>query len=360
MIKILFLIIVFIISGCSNKVASTSTDENTTSLNSNQENDDIAKENIVENSNVYINNLTGINIDENLFNNRPVAVVINNLEKSLPQSGIGQADLYYEVLAEGGITRLICIFKDINSQKIGPIRSVRDYFLNFIVDTDSILVHHGGSPKGYSEISNQKIDNLDGIELEGKTFWRDANRYKKRDMKEHSSYIDSNNIIKSIEMKKYNSKINNPQEGMFDFYDKFTTPENKEIVNNIKLKYSKFHTSYFQYNNNLGTYRRFQNDNIQLDDQTNKQLEVNNIIIQYVNVKNIQDDDLGRIEVKLTGEGKGYLLTGGTIQPIFWEKKSKTDKTEWFNTSKEKLKINKGKTWICVFPINGQIEKNTI
>jgi len=119
--------------------------------------------------------LTGLPTEKPVVNCRPVAVVINNHHKALPQSGIGQAAICYEVLAEGNITRIVAVFHDFDAQKIGPVRSARPYLLEFAADYDAIFVHHGGSPRGYDLIEESGIADLDAMRL-SEPFWRDPER----------------------------------------------------------------------------------------------------------------------------------------------------------------------------------------
>ena len=134
-----------------------------------------------------MNPLTGHYIDEDLAWRRPLAVVINNINQALPQSGIAQADVIYEVLAEGGVTRLVAIYKEMDAEKIGPVRSTRHYFLDFALNHDAVLVHHGGSPQGYAAISNMGAANLDGMHIV-RAFFRDPARAAIPRMIEHSSF----------------------------------------------------------------------------------------------------------------------------------------------------------------------------
>ena len=102
---------------------------------------------------------------------RPYAVMINNNHAAWPQCGVQDAYLVYEIIAEGGITRMMALYKDQDTAKIGSIRSARHYFLDYVNENDAIFVHWGGSPQAYSKLSS--MDHLDGIALEGSVFFRD-------------------------------------------------------------------------------------------------------------------------------------------------------------------------------------------
>lgn len=291
--------------------------------------------------------LTGEYIDEEKAVLRPFAVTINNLHKALPQSGIGQADILYEVPAEGEITRIVAVFQYFDAEKIGPVRSARDYFTYFALDNDAVYVHHGGSPTGYAAIKNRGINHIDG--MRDNAFWRDKERMNKAGMYEHSSYTDAEGLKKSAEAKGYRDKYEG--EPMFSFYDEETVPEG-ENADFVSIPYSYYQISQFKFNSQTGLYERSQSDMPQIDDITGEQLSVKNVILQEAPIYVISGDEAGRREVSLVGSGKGTLVTMGRKQNITWSKDTYYSPTKWFDEKGNPLELNKGKTWICVCPEN--------
>ncbi len=297
---------------------------------------------------------TGLPIYESYKLILPKAVVINNLQKALPQSGISQADIIYEVLAEGDITRLIAIFQDFNSAKIGPVRSTREYFADFAIDNGAVLVHHGGSDAGYSVLKTYKLNNLDGMALEGKTFWRDQARVKSLGM-EHSSYTDTERLNAAMTQYKYNQTIKD--EPRFEFYENKSNVQEAEPASTITVAYSASQNGVFKYDSEKNVYWRFQGrgQDKHIDEENGEQLSVTNVIIQLVSMNVIAGDSAGRRAVGLVGQGKGYLATNGTYIPIKWKKDSHNSPTVWMFEDGKPLTLNKGKTWINVFQQNGKL-----
>ena len=111
-----------------------------------------------------INPLTGLPMEPEYENDRPVAVMFNNLKAAQPQLGISQADIIYEVPAEGGITRMLGVFQSLEGVgTLGSIRSSRPYYLELALGHDALYVHAGGSPEAYKDIPAWGVDNMDGV-----------------------------------------------------------------------------------------------------------------------------------------------------------------------------------------------------
>ncbi len=306
-------------------------------------------------SNKAVSMLTGEYIDKELAAKRPYAVVINNMHIAKPQSGISEASLFYEVLSEADITRIIAIFQGAQAEKIGPIRSTRHYFLDFALDNDAIFFHYGQSPQAEKALKDLKINNLNGI-YDSKTYWRDPKRSSVPKMLEHSAYTDAEKMVEGVERNDYRQEIRDSYKPMFEFYDTLTAPKNGIEAQKVTVPFSKAYTSSFEFDKKTGLYNKFDGDKPHLDEET--QLTVTNIIVQNVKMHVIAGDDAGRRDVQLISSGEGYLITNGKYIPITWKKTSHESPTQWFDSDGNKLTLNKGKTWICVYDGNITFEPN--
>ncbi|SET41186.1 Protein of unknown function [Natronincola peptidivorans] len=303
-----------------------------------------------------INPLTGLWIDEEAAKRRPVAVMINNIKVALPQSGISQADIIYETLAEGNITRLVAVFQDFDAEKIGPIRSTRHYYLNFAFDHDAIFVHHGGSPQAFEAIKNLTPANLNSLSyLESIMAWRDPVRSRKRGMYEHSLYTSAEGIMKAWETVGYRSEPRGDLPSKLNFAEEEWIPTG-EKAETVVVPFSKDYISTYQYDNDTQSYKRYQLNDAHIDENNNQQLEVKNLIIQYANIRVIPGDTEGRRDIELIGSGNGVYITNGKAIPITWSKSAHNAPTQYRDANGNKLKLNKGKTWISIFPNNREIE----
>ncbi len=295
-----------------------------------------------------LSKLNGYYIDEAIAKRRPMAVVINNRQVALPQSGIRQADILYEVLAEGNITRLVAIFQDFDTQKIGSVRSARHYFIDFAYDYDAVFVHHGGSPQAYDLIAKNKVNDLDGMKLEGKTFWRDPARAAIKSMYEHSSYTNAERILSAIEAAGYRNVLNEDLDVGFTFLSRFAKLMGAEDANYIRVPFSNEYVSIFEYDKEKRLYYKWNSEKKHIDEETGDQLSFSNLLIQQTRIFAINGDTAGRREVDTVGKGKGYYMTAGGYVPVLWEKKSQKEPTRWYFENGDPIRLNRGKTFICV------------
>jgi hypothetical protein len=279
---------------------------------------------------------------------RPYAVMINNHNKALPQSGIAQADIIEEVLAEGDITRLLAIFTITDAKKIGPVRSARHYFVDMALDYDAAFIHHGGSEKGYDILNALRIDRLDGMTYGGVYLWRDPARVNVPGMYEHSSYTDALNLSKAMDYLKYRKTLSDTYKLGFGFLENPGRIAQSLAATKITVPYTQHVSSEFTYDVTTNKYYKTTGGKSHIDDQTGEQLAFENVIIQYATISLIPNDDAGRRDVKLVGQGSGLLATGGGYVPIKWSKASHRDPTVWQFESGADMLVNKGKTFIAI------------
>ena len=283
---------------------------------------------------------------------RPYAVMINCHNNALPQSGLQDAYIVYELLVEGGITRMMALFKDVDVEKIGSVRSARTQYLDYVYENDAIYMHAGGATDALNRIKNEGISDID---VDGVYGFRDANLGRPT---EHTLFTSTNLIKKGISNKSINSKTSkgNLLTYQADSID-FNKYKNKEVANNISIKYSNYRTSSYKYDSNKKVYIRYMNDTSNTDLVTGKQYEVKNIIAYSVKHTTYEFDGYyGYQKIDNVGSGEGYYISEGYAIPIIWEKSSKNAKTIYKvkETGKE-LVVNDGNTYIQIYPTSGSL-----
>ena len=308
--------------------------------------------------------LTGLPIPEEGEFLRPVAVVINNHSRALPQSGISEAEIIYEVLAEGNITRLVAIFHQLEADRIGPVRSTREYFTDFALDNDAVLIHHGGSPSGYARIRSLGVPNLDGMVLEGTTFWRDPERRRIPALIEHSSYTGAAEIEEAlyrrgIRRERYEDDgigfEFNLYELSFDALARATGGEFRPCLE-LTVPFSSAYARRFVYDPEYSKYAVYNAHGPHIDENTDEQLMVANILVQNVRSRVVPGDEEGRREVTTVGSGTGYLATAGGIVTVRWERDSHQSPTRWYFINGSPVLLTPGQIWICVLQDTAEIQ----
>ncbi len=285
--------------------------------------------------------LTGEWVKPEIAKKRPVGVMINNIDISWPQSGISKADVIYEMTCEGGITRLLALYTDYSGlDKIGSIRSARQYFVMKALEHDAILSHVGGSTYGLQAIKDYNVDDIEG--LYESVYYRSEDRYAP-----HNCYISADGIDESIASHGYRRDHEDSYVPSFYFNEEDKDLASGEKCTFLDVRYNSFTEPYYEYDEKNKVYSRYEYGMAHVDDQTDIHLTFKNIIIVITDVNGMPDGKYN--DVTLNGSGKGYYVTNGKIIPITWKKDGDYSKTEYFTEDGNKLLLNPGKTFVQYF-----------
>ncbi len=298
----------------------------------------------------FINPLTGLLSDVDLSNKRPVALMINNIKRATPQHGITDADILYEVLAEGGITRLLMVVTEYEDLGIiGAIRSTRPYYLDYVLGMDAILAHAGGSDDAYTKIDTVGVLSLDGVRMNlGNMFYRDE--WRKENMGyEHSLMTTGERIVSGIKKKKYDTNHDESFENTMEFVDYGTRVDlDGKAATHVKLKYSGSQIVDLIYDESTDKYLRYQfNGYAHIDKNNGEQLTFDNIVI--IRTEMSVYDASNHLDVRTTGTGKGYFVAGGEYIEITWSKKDIYAPLIITDKNGNIIEYNRGKTFISIF-----------
>lgn len=300
------------------------------------------------------NELTGLPIDEEYVNKRPIGVMINNLEGAQPLLGVSDADLIYECPVEGGITRLLAIFKNPKGiQKIGSVRSARPYFINIAQGLDAIYMHIGGSVQATEMLNSPDIDSFSLGSYED-MMWRDPTR-KANLGYEHSALTSGDRLIKGIEEAGVRETLKTDNKFKQSFSSTNSQIEAGNIAQNVEVVFSSYKSTVFKYNNEKETYMIYQFNKPQMDDNKNVQNSKQNVIIIKADVTTINpENDLKAVQIIGNGEGQ-YISKGKTIN-IKWSKASAKDPIKYTTNNGSELIMIPGQSYICVVPLDAQVD----
>ncbi|BCN30583.1 DUF3048 domain-containing protein [Anaeromicropila herbilytica] len=347
-----FIIIVFVMSGCKKKEklitkedsiietntpspTVTPTEEPSPSPTTDPHRDEVESK------------LTGLYVSKSVASKRPYAIMFNNIKVASPQSGTSEADILYEAIVEGGITRLMGIFEQAKSDRIGSTRSARHYFVSIADEYDAIYVHFGQTKYATAKMKKLGINDLSGLSGIGTTvFYRDPSIKAP-----HNAFTSLKGLLKGTRILGYRTKYNSSYEGHFKFYDADTDLTSDKVVNKLILNFSNYTSPYFTYDKQNKCYLRYQFGVPHIDANTKKQLKFKNIIIQLVREWNIDRKGYQTMDIE-NASGEGYYITNGKAMKITWKKNEATRKMRYYSEDGSELKINAGKTYIAIFPNN--------
>ena len=289
--------------------------------------------------------IKNIKIVDQFSKSRPIAVMINNNHAAWPHAGLGDAYITYEIIAEGGITRLMAIFKDKDTSKIGSVRSSRPYYLDYALENDAIYVHYGYSDDAKNDISMLGVDNINGLTNEN-VFWRDTSLNKAR---EHTAFT-------SMEKQKGYDRDTNKKLLLKYSVDEIDLSEKEDAAkaDNIFLKYSNYTNSSYEYDSENKVYKRSMSGTAHVDAITGDQYTYKNIIVAPL--KNYSYDSYGRQKLENIGTFDGYFITNGYSVPITFSKDSRDSQTVYKYKDGSVVKFNDGNTFIQITPLGEEIK----
>lgn len=295
-----------------------------------------------------VNPLTGeADFPADAVGKRPIAVMVENSPEARPQWGLSTPDVVIEGVVEGGITRMMWLYANVNDiPKVGPTRSARHDYVELAEGLDAIYVHFGGSTYAYNTIKNDKVDDIDGM-YDGKYFARDKSRNV---ASEHTAYTTGDKLQSAIENMEIRTEAKDGYTTPFTFAsEKRTLPGG--ACTSVLAVFSGNYKHTFKYNTQDGLYYNYMNSK-EMKDADGTTMAVANVLILYTDVSSVSGSSSGHKDWDLTG-GTGVYVSNGTYQNIKWSKGSSSDATSQLKLTDESgatLQLNTGKMWIGFVP----------
>ena len=286
--------------------------------------------------------------EENLY---PIAVIIENLVEARPQSGLSRASLVFEAEAEGNITRFLAFYQSVLPEKIGPIRSAREYYLVLAKEMgDAMLMHHGYSPQALVAIETWPVRSL---QRGAAPYWRENPRNVAI---EHTLYASGKEVVKKGLELGWEGKSANFY--VWQFKDDATAYSAMPQATTIAYDfwYPGDFSAEWTYDSATNDYFRFMGyDSVgksvpHIDETTNQQLKVKNLIVQFATETKIAGDDKNRLDYEFVGSGKGYVFIDGRAIEVTWSKAERDARTKYYDMNGSEIRFNRGKFWVSVLP----------
>ncbi|MBI4948061.1 DUF3048 domain-containing protein [Candidatus Berkelbacteria bacterium] len=297
---------------------------------------------------VYYSLLNGAVVSKTAVNSHPVAVMIENSKAARPQAGLIDADIVYEAVTEGGITRFMGIFSSSYPAKSGPVRSARSYFIDWLSDYDAFYAHAGGSPKALARIREYKIKDYPHS---SDTYWREP---KAGVAIEHTLFANIANIYKyGVQKKKWPATYETKS---WIFKDPAT---GSDAAGDITIDFSKSSSFkvVWKFDATTNTYSRIMAGIAHKDRTTGKQLSAVTIVAMRVthsaNAPYAGSGKESEWNMTTIGSGKASVFIDGKEIKGTWKKPSRLERLRFYDETDKEITLNRGKIWIEVVPQEG-------
>jgi hypothetical protein len=306
---------------------------------------------------------------DNWVTRRPLAVMIENHSEARPQSGLSSADIIYEAVAEGGITRFMAIYLcNLSDVQVGPVRSARTYYLDWLSEYDALYAHVGGAntpgpADALSQIIKYGILDLNQFSIGFPTFWRDYQRLGHSVATEHTMYSTTQKLWDVGAKRGWTAK----NEDGKSWGDSFVPWKFKDDAKELGATGSRIEVNFWQsygdyavrweYDVTCNCYKRTNGDSPHLDLNNNQQLTTKNIVVQFERESNANDGYPGNVHLlyKTIGEGKALIFIDGKVVEGKWVKSSRLARTKYLDSSGKEISFNKGVIWIETVPEGAKV-----
>ena len=299
------------------------------------------------------NLLTGVpDLTDGAIGKRPVAVMVNNVSYAMPQYGVGQADIIFEIPVEGDATRFMALYGDYTQvPQICPIRSCRYYFPALSQGFDAFYVNWGIDDTMADYLEALNMDQIEGITNTGGLFGRDQDRLNQGYSLEHTGYFDGTKLVSYIESQGLRTDLNEDKKGpafQFNGLEEQLKPEGSDCTS-VQINFGA-QSSQFTYDAENKVYLKQINGDAQVDGKTGEQLAFTNVFVLETDIS--VRDSVGHKEIDWDGgtDSVGYYVSNGGVQKITWSKDYNNESSylRFYDESGQEISINRGKSYIAL------------
>lgn len=289
----------------------------------------------------YYSLLTGEEVQNKTAVTKPVtAIMIENSPDARPQSGLKKAEVVYEAVAEGGITRFLAVYQQKKPQLIGPVRSLRMYYLDWATPYDASIAHIGGSYKALQVVRGGGYRDIDQF-FNPQAYWRATDRYAPHNVYTSFGKLDTLNASKGF-------KTSDPK----PFEREARKTDSNLNARTVNLNISgPTYNSVYTYDKKTKEYLRNQAGAPHLDREEG-QIRAKVVVALMVSMQQVMEDGY-RESIKTSGKGTAYIFQNGHVSRVTWSKPSRASQLSFADAEGKPFKLEVGKTWISAIPTNG-------
>lgn len=289
----------------------------------------------------YYSKLNGIQVAAQSDLSKPVtAIMIENSPDARPHSGIKQAEAIYEAIAEGGITRFLVLYQQHKPQLIGPVRSLRMYYVDWLAPYDASVAHVGGSHASLQEVRNGGYRDIDQF-FNGGSYWRAGDRRPPHNVYTSFERLDALNASKGYKSSNFTSLTRTDGKA-----------NDKPNATSININFSSsWYNTHYDYDKASNSYLRSIGGQPS-NDREEGRLAPSVVVALHVNETTVMEDGW-RQSIVTTGTGKATVFQNGTVAEYTWRKNGRKNPLEIIDSAGKPVALNRGQTWIAAVPNSG-------
>jgi DUF3048 family protein len=292
---------------------------------------------------VYYSPLTGKVVSDAASTKQAVTgIMIENSPDARPQSGVKDAGIVYEAVAEGGITRFLALYQQEKPQLIGPVRSVRMYYVDWVAAYNASVAHIGGSAAALKEVRNGSYRDIDQFFNAG-SYWRANDRYAPHNVYTSFEKLDALNKAKGYTESNFTG---------FTRVDGKASAKPDATKVTINISGPAFNTSY-TYDPATNKYARFL-AGVPHTDREQGQITPDVVVAMKVDTSLVMEDGY-RESITTIGNGEAIIFQNGTAQTVTWHKPAKTSPITFTDAAGKDVPLVRGQTWITAVPSTGSV-----
>lgn len=282
---------------------------------------------------------------------RPILVLVDNHPSARPQAGLEDACVVFELLAEGGITRLMPVYVHARPERVGPVRSARHYFLDFALGMDALIAHAGGSPQALDEAQRLGVASLNAFGLD-EYYWRESTRPMP-----HNLYTSIGNLLDAADAAGLRAARDAGSTG-WPYMCGDPLSEELPAASAVEIRWPYNAAGYKvtmrwdpgPEDAGPGRYERYINDRPHLDQESGNQLGGRNVVVAFARFWRIPGDAEGRLDAELDGEGRALVFSDGKQDEVRWRKSDRSTPFVLVAADGRPVELPRGQTWIFVVP----------
>ena len=287
---------------------------------------------------VYYSPLTGIKVSDEAATTQAVtAIMIENSPDARPQSGLKDAGVVYEAVAEGGITRFLALYQESKPGLVGPVRSLREYYVDWLTPYQASVAHVGGSWHALKLVRNGSYRDIDQFFNAG-SYWRATDRYAPHNVYTNFKPLNALNKAKGYTTSTFTSwpRVDG-------------SPATEPAATDIKINISStLYNTRYKYDSEANNYTRYLAGSVHKDREKGA-ITPSVVIAMHVDMRVVMQDGY-REQITTTGSGKATIFQNGTAQNVTWRKQSRQAQIEFLDKDGKAVSLTRGQTWIAAVP----------